>query len=177
MSITLDGTNGITSPAFVSPLPITSASLGTATAGNLEYDGKVPYFTPSGTQRGVVPGMQYYVLNTDYTGSNVNTAQSLFGVGVTLSSSLIVNGVSTLNSNVTLFDSTINVTSNGTGSMTVTYAFDETSCKRDTREFVEALVYDMQYTGNYKLRRAAEFDKTSKNLGELASPPVICSAS
>jgi hypothetical protein len=66
-----------------------SISLGTASAGTFEYNGSVPYFTPSGTQRGVVPGMQYYVLNTGFAGSNATGAQSLFGVGVTLSSNTI----------------------------------------------------------------------------------------
>jgi hypothetical protein len=62
-----------------------NTALSTASAGTLEYDGKVPYFTPLGTQRGVVPGMQYYRLNSGYVGSNVSTDQSMFGVSVTLS--------------------------------------------------------------------------------------------
>ena len=64
-----------------------SLALGTATAGRMEYDGKVPYFTPSGTQRGVMPGMQYYGVNVGVVGANATGAQSLFGVGVTLSAS------------------------------------------------------------------------------------------
>jgi hypothetical protein len=55
----------------------------------MEYDGKVPYFVPQGTQRGVMPGMQFYRLDSGRAGSNVNTAQSLLGVGVTLSSSTV----------------------------------------------------------------------------------------
>lgn len=66
-----------------------NTSLAIASAGTLEYDGLVPYFTPQGTQRGVIPGMQYYRLNSTVAGSNVNTAQSILGVGVTLSSSTI----------------------------------------------------------------------------------------
>jgi hypothetical protein len=67
-------------------LVYTSSALSTASAGLSEYDGTATYFTPSGTQRGVVPGMQYYALNTSLAGANVNTAQSVLGVGVTLSS-------------------------------------------------------------------------------------------
>ena len=70
-------------------------SLGTATAGTLEYDGKVPYFTPQGTQRGLIPGMQFYRLETNTTGNNVTTPQSWFNgsanLAVTLSSSTIYN--------------------------------------------------------------------------------------
>ena len=40
--------------------------------------------TVNGLSSGIYPAQQYYRLNADYTGSNVNTAQSLFGVGVTL---------------------------------------------------------------------------------------------
>ena len=89
MSLTLDGTSGITSPGanITSPLLMTSASLGTATAGNFEYDGKVPYFTPLGTQRGIVPGTQFYSLNSSLLGANATGAQNILGVGVTLSSS------------------------------------------------------------------------------------------
>jgi hypothetical protein len=68
---------------------IANTALSTASAGTLEYDGGELYFTPLGTQRGLIPGMQYYRLNGSLAGSNVNTAQSFFGVGVTLSSSTI----------------------------------------------------------------------------------------
>jgi hypothetical protein len=70
-------------------LVLTTETLTTASAGTLEYDGKVPYFTPQGLQRGVVPGMQYYRLNSALVGANATGAQSTFGVGVTLSSSTV----------------------------------------------------------------------------------------
>jgi len=38
---------------------------------------------------GLVPGYQYYELNTTVVGTTVTTAQSLFGVGVTLASSTV----------------------------------------------------------------------------------------
>lgn len=63
------------------------ALAGTASAGMLEYNGTAPFFTPLGTQRGIIPGMQYYVLNSGLAGANATGAQSIFGVGVTLSSS------------------------------------------------------------------------------------------
>ena len=60
-------------------------------AGSLEYNGYSPYFTPTGTQRGVMQAAQYYALNTAYTGTQATTAQSIFGLtnGVTLASSTI----------------------------------------------------------------------------------------
>lgn len=66
-----------------------SLALGTATAGELEYDGSVPYFTPQGTQRGLVPSAQYFRLNSPLAGSNATGAQSIFGVGVTLSANTV----------------------------------------------------------------------------------------
>ncbi len=63
--------------------------LSTPTVGEMEYDGKAFYNTPQGSQRGVIMGAQYYRLNAAYVGSNVNTAQSAFGVGVTLSTATV----------------------------------------------------------------------------------------
>ena len=83
MPIVLNGTTGITTPAQT----LTSAALSTAVAGTTEWDGKVQYFTPQSTQRGVIPGEQLYVLNSGYVGSNATGAQPIFGVGVTLSGS------------------------------------------------------------------------------------------
>lgn len=64
-------------------------TLGSAVTGEFEYDGSVPYFTPLGTQRGIIPGMQYYRLNSAVVGANVTTPQSVYGVGVTLSSNTV----------------------------------------------------------------------------------------
>lgn len=87
-AVTLDGVQTLTNKTLTVP-KITSAALSTATAGALEYDGKVSYFTPQGTQRGVTPGMQYYRLNAALAGANSTAAQSILGVGVTLSSSTV----------------------------------------------------------------------------------------
>lgn len=97
MAIILNGTTGVSGnvalPAgstSLAPITFTSGTnLTSATAGAMEYDGARLMFTPQGTQRGVVPGMQLFRLDSALAGSNVNTAQSLFGVGVTLSSSTV----------------------------------------------------------------------------------------
>jgi hypothetical protein len=70
------------------PLSLQSGTnLTSATAGAVEYDGKVIYSTPA--SRGVSPSMMFYRLNSDYAGSNGATAQSMLGVGVTLAASTV----------------------------------------------------------------------------------------
>lgn len=68
---------------------VAGTNLTTPVAGAMEYDGRVIYATPQGTQRGVVPGVQLFRLNSDLVGANVTTAQSVFGVGVTLSAGTV----------------------------------------------------------------------------------------
>ena len=69
----------LTSDTLVSP----------AAAGNIEYSSPIFTGTPIGTERGIVPTQQYYRLNTAVVGSNATGAQSIFGVGVTLSASTV----------------------------------------------------------------------------------------
>jgi hypothetical protein len=74
----------------VAPLDFTAGTnLTSPLAGAIEYDGKVFYGTPQGTQRGVIPGAQFFRLNANLVGAQVTTAQNVFGVGVTLSSSTV----------------------------------------------------------------------------------------
>ena len=74
----------------MSILVLTSDTLSSpAAAGQIEYSSPIFAGTPIGTQRGIVPTQQYYRLNADLVGANVSTAQSIFGVGVTLSSSTV----------------------------------------------------------------------------------------
>jgi hypothetical protein len=85
----IGGNGGSEATIFAQKLVLTSQTLSTASAGTLEYDGRVPYFTPQGLQRGVVPGMQYYRLNSALVGANATGAQSVLGVGVTLSANTV----------------------------------------------------------------------------------------
>jgi len=98
MAIVLNGSAGITSPDIelaagtTTTYPIKLASgtnLTSATAGVVEYDGKVPYFTPQGTQRGLIPGMQFYRLDSAYTFASSTSTISIYNVGVTLSASTV----------------------------------------------------------------------------------------
>ena len=63
--------------------------LGTPTIGSVEFDGKAFYNTAQGTQRGVIPGAQFFRLESNLVGANVATTQNTFGVSVTLSTSTI----------------------------------------------------------------------------------------
>jgi hypothetical protein len=73
----------------MSQIILQPSNLQTAEAGTFEYDGKVSYFTPQEAQRGLIPGAQYFRLNSALAGANATGAQSIFGVGVTLSASTV----------------------------------------------------------------------------------------
>ena len=74
----------------MSILALTSNTLTSpAAAGQIEYTSPIFAATPIGTQRGIVPTQQYYRLDSALVGSNATGAQSIFGVGVTLSSSTV----------------------------------------------------------------------------------------
>jgi len=74
----------------MSILVLTSDTLSSpAAVGQIEYSSPIFAATPIGTQRGIVPTQQYYRLDSAVVGSNVTTAQSIFGVGVTLSGSTV----------------------------------------------------------------------------------------
>jgi len=74
----------------MSILALTSDTLSSpAVAGQTEYSSPIFAATPIGTQRGIIPTQQYYRLDSSLAGSNVNTAQSTFGVGATVSASTV----------------------------------------------------------------------------------------
>jgi len=97
MAIILNGSTGlvtnVTLPAgttTLAPMTFTSGTnLTSAAAGNMEYDGKVAYFTPQGSQRGVIPGMQFYCLQSAYTFASSTSIVPIYNVGVTLSASTV----------------------------------------------------------------------------------------
>jgi hypothetical protein len=102
----------------------------TSTSHNLVAGDPVVFSGSIIANSGVVSGTTYYVKTTP--------SSTTF----TLSSEL--NGL------------TINITSNGSGSMAVRYSYDADLCRRDMLAYVDALVYDLQFTGNYKSLRAAK---------------------
>lgn len=126
-----DGTSGLTINNTGKVLLPNIALAGTASAGMLEYNGTAPFFTPLGTQRGVIPGMQYYRLDSTLAGANATGAQNMLGVGVTLSSSTIY-----------AFDALLMMSkSAGTTSHTVAFGFGGTFTNNN-------IVYSMVRDGN-----------------------------
>ena len=84
--------NLVAGTTTVAPLDFASGTnLTTATAGAMEYDGKVIYGTPQGAQRGVIPCAQFYRLDANFVGTASTGAQGIYGssLGVTLSSSTV----------------------------------------------------------------------------------------
>ena len=74
----------------MSILVLTSYTLTSpAAVGQIEYSSPIFAATPIGTQRGIVPTQQYYRLDSAVVGANATGAQSIFGVGVTLSASTV----------------------------------------------------------------------------------------
>lgn len=76
----------------MSILVLTSDTLSSpAAVGQIEYSSPIFAATPIGTQRGIVPTQQYYRLDSNLVGAvgTTTTAQSIFGVGVTLSASTV----------------------------------------------------------------------------------------
>ena len=47
-------------------------------------------------------------------------------------------------------DGAVFALADGTGSMTVSYYYDSARCENDVRNYIEAIAYDIIYTGNYK---------------------------
>ncbi len=84
-------TGQVTVPAgttSAAPVIFQSGSLlTTAAGGRMEYDGRLHYLTPSSTAvggRAVAEASHYYALSAVRNLTNVNTVQSIFGVGLTV---------------------------------------------------------------------------------------------
>ena len=61
--------------------------------------------------------------------------------------------IATTRDSNTAFD----ITSDGSGSMTVALYYSSTACLRDVNTYIDALKYDLKYPGNYKSRYAARY--------------------
>ena len=106
------------------------------------------------------------------TGSMLVTVGGAFGGLATTSgmeNSIVVYYVLTVPSSTTLTitatrgGSTPVTLSNANGLATIRYYYSEASCLRDTSAYIDALVYDLQFTGNYKSLRAAKLYNNAVN--------------
>lgn len=139
--------------ATVAPLDFTAGTnLTTALPGAIEYDGKVFYGTPQSTQRGVIPGAQFFRLNSDLVGANVATAQNVFGVGVTLSASTVY-----------VFESVYTLAKTaGTTSHTMNFGFGGT-----------ATLNNISYVATYVNTNAAPPTGTTSNIASSNTASAI----
>ena len=145
----------------MSILVLTSDTLSSpAAAGQIEYTSPIFAATPIGTQRGIVPTQQYYRLDSAYVGSNATGAQSIFGVGVTLSSSTVYE-----------FEMLVQMSKTaGTTSHTIGFGFGGTATLNN-------IVY--QFTGAFNTATIAQGTATPLTTGYLttASNTVVTGAS
>jgi hypothetical protein len=83
------GTGGSGFITLQTSVPSTTGSTANTMVDRLKLSNGVMIGKAFNMDYGVVPVEQFYALNTNYVGSNVNTAQSLFGVGVNLAANTI----------------------------------------------------------------------------------------
>ncbi len=105
---------------------------------------------------------------------------SISGSGVTLNQIYYILSVPSITEFTITTTATgvnpVNIISNGSGSMVVRYAFDEDACKRDMKEYIDSMVYDLNYTGNYRSLRSAELYLNAVNGSELSNMFYVSNA-
>lgn len=161
-----DGVTGLSILAN-GKINIANTALSTASAGTLEYDGGELYFTPLSTQRGIIPGMQYYVLNSAVVGANSTSNQNTFGVGVTLSSSTRYQ-----------FESTMAfVRSAGTTQHSMSLLFGGTATINNILYYVNEA--DWQGTMNTRITQANNLNVIMINVATATAitPPTVSASS
>jgi hypothetical protein len=129
--------------AYESTAYITASYGGTITTTTASTD----LFT-LGSAHNLVAGDPVVFSGTNYAGSGVTLGTTYYVISSGLTSTAFK--VST-----TSGGSAVDVTTNGSGSsLVVRYSYDAVSCRRDMTAFLDAIIYDLQYTGNYKIRRS-----------------------
>lgn len=122
------GSNWGTFP--VDKIDFVSGALGAADAGTVEYDGKVIYATPQSAERGLIPGVQYFRLNSTLAGANGTSAQNVLGVGCSLSSSTVYafDGIYVLQKSAGTTSHNLQLLFGGTATLNnISYLFGRTS--------------------------------------------------
>ena len=94
-------------------------------------------------------GDQVVFSGTTYAGSGITTGTTYYVLASGLTSTAFA--VSTVAGGTA-----IDITTNGSGSsLVVRYSFNAELCRRDMTSYIDALIYDLQYVGNYRSLRAA----------------------
>jgi hypothetical protein len=63
------------------------------------------------------------------------------------------------------------------GVMSAEYAFEEAACKRDMREYINAVIYDLNFAGNYKSTRSAVLYNHAVKGSEMSDMFLVSNAS
>ena len=113
-----------------------------------------------GTVTDTTSGTNYITTSSAHNltaGDPVIFSGTTFGNIVAGTSYFVVTVVSSTQFTITATQASTTLVSLTTvsGSCTVRYNFNATSCRRDTAAYIDAIVYDLQYAGNYKTLRAA----------------------
>ena len=121
------------------------------------YGGTITATTASSNLFSMVGSSHNFVAGDPIVFSGTNYA----GSGITLGTTYYVLAAGLLSDrfavSATVGGTAIDITTNGSGSsLVVRYSFDAELCRRDMEEYINALVYDLQYTGNYRSLRAAK---------------------
>jgi hypothetical protein len=143
---------------------ITQSYGGTVTATTASTD----QFTTS-TAHNLTVGDPVIFTGSIIANSGINSATTYFVLATPTPTTFTVATTSTS-------ISPVNITADNTGTMTVRYSFDVESCKRDMREYVEAIIYDLSYTGNYRSLRAAELYLNAVNGSQLSNMFYVSNA-
>jgi hypothetical protein len=99
------------------------------------------------SQTWMVAGDTIRFTGTVFGGVSLNTTYYILSTGLT---------ATTFKVSATLNGAAVNI-STASGSMTVKWYYNSASCENDVRNYVEAIAYDLVYTGNYKSVLAARY--------------------
>ena len=128
---TVSQTQTVASSGTPIAIALTNYTVTTSSAHNLVAGDPIQF---TGTVAGgIVAGTQYYVLTAPTT-TTLTFSSTQYGQGV---------------------QNPFVLTATTSQNFTVTYYYSLSKCVRDTTAFINALVYDVQYPGNYKSIRAA----------------------
>ena len=152
------------------PITFTGTTANGISSGTQFYIKSIPTpgvngtITISGTQTNGVAGTVQTINATGAVSFTV-VAGGLFG-GVTATDQttgatktyyvLTVPSTTTLTVTATQNSSSVVTLTDAGGIATVTYGYNATLCRRDMAEYIDALIYDAQYPGNYRGLRAAQ---------------------
>ena len=188
----------ITSAVTATPTATATAANGVVTVSSTTnlVTGMIVTFTgtPIGTGLGnqINSGTPYYIVNVNSGASQITISATYGGAGITLgvgtgSMTGVAGGVygnlvlSTeyyvlaVPSSTTLVLATTSASTtpiavvNGNGSMTLSYYYILSKCLRDTNAFITAMIYDLNFPGNYKSLRASQLYVNAVTGGSITS--------